>query len=575
MNFASHSRPDNNSSPAKEQRKRIQSRFIFRAAFCAMLIPLFCGTILAAQAVPNSQAAADTLPAPDNNSGSSEMTTEELLSLGQKQLAENLWFSAIETFTTCLEKDPKNAQALKGRSRAYSESGNKEKSLADDEQLAALSGTATSARETPAATQSKDGSATQPAPSPQTALTPTELASQLMSKGDFQGAINQFNCALKEKPNQPQLLSDRAGCYLFLAKKQQAKKDIDLAIKLNPKLDTAYARQAQFDNMNKDYTQAIVNAGRSITLNPKQGLAYSVRAITFFEMKQKPQAMKDAETGIANDPSFIAYYVRGQLLRDQKNDKPINDLTKAIEIAPHFIDGYVALAQTYGCRQRWDKALDVMSKCVRENPRNVSAYWNRSELNMLMTRYSDALYDANKIVELEPKLATSYSHRVEYLVALKRQNEAFQDCLRGLAIDPKNATLYSQRGALYMFREQYQDGITDTTKAIALDPKCAQAYVNRGACYAALEKYPQAQADLLKATALKPSDKDAWRNLGSVYAYLSKYPQAIVCYTKSINIDPRFASVYWDRGRTYRMLGKYELASRDLGIARALGYIPR
>ena len=91
----------------------------------------------------------------------------------------------------------------------------------------------------------------------------------------------------------------------------------------------------------------------------------------------------------------------------------------------------------------------------------------------------------------------------------------------------------------------------------------------------ALEKYPQAQADLLKATALKPSDKDAWRNLGSVYAYMSKYPQAVTCYTKSISIDPRFASVYHDRGVTYRILGKYDLASRDLGIARALGHVPR
>lgn len=558
MKFASNMQPqiDSKNSPKNNPNT---GRFAFRAAACAVLIPLLCGSFLAVQAIPQRPPIAEIQPLPEGSA--TESTVEELLSQGYKQLNDKLFFSAIETFTTCLEKDPKNVRALSGRASAYKESGELEKAQADEKQMQTLDAVT-------------DNYAVDKALSPEPEQpNPAEIAAQLMSKGDFQAAINQFNLALKEKPNQAALISDRAGCYMFLTKWDNAKADLALAQKLSPNLASAYARQAQLENHNKNYTQAIVNAGRSIALDSKQSLAYSVRANTFFQMKQLPQAMKDAEMAVANDPnSGLAYYMRGLLTLKQKNDKALNDLTKALELSPKFLDPYLPLAQIYADRLKWDKCLDVLTKCVRENPKSIEAYRLRSELYFLLTRYSDALRDANTMVELQPKTPAVYAHRVQILIALKRENEAYQDCVRGLSIAPKYAPLYSARACLYMFREQYNYGIADATRALALDPKCASAYVNRGACYAAMEKYPQAEADLLKATALAPRDKDAWRNLGSVCMYLSKYTQAINCYTKSISIDPRFASVYHDRGSAYRIIGKYDLAMRDLGIAQALGY---
>ncbi|HIN66214.1 MAG TPA: tetratricopeptide repeat protein, partial [Candidatus Obscuribacterales bacterium] len=60
-----------------------------------------------------------------------------------------------------------------------------------------------------------------------------------MARGDFQAAIVQFNIALKENPNQADLISERAGCYLFLTKWDKAKADIAQALKLNPNLASA------------------------------------------------------------------------------------------------------------------------------------------------------------------------------------------------------------------------------------------------------------------------------------------------------------------------------------------------
>ncbi len=565
MRFACRKLVQNGSKTSPS--KRAATRKVLQSAAGALLIALLYGCFLAALADPAnlpSGKAADTPPAePKGAANASEMSIDEMLNLGSKQLEDKLYFSAVETFTNCLEKDPANARAFAGRARAYRESGDTEKALLDEKQG-----------------QSKNAlpvSQDQSAPADKTAETkpasPAELAAQLMKKGDYQSALNQLNIALKAKPNQAELLSDRAGCWIMLYKFDKVKADLDLALKLNAKLDTAYARQAQLDNKHKDFTQAIVNAGRSIQLNPKQSLAYAVRAVTLSQTKQMPQAIKDVETAIANDPdSGYAYFTRGLLNLIQKNDKALSDFNKTIDLSPNFIDTYQEVAQLYADKRQWDKCVDTMSKCIRNNPRSVAAYKTRSQIFYLLTRYSDSLYDANKIVELEPNSANSYMARIEPLVALNRQNEAFQDCVRGLSHDPKNAMLYAQRGALYMFREQYDYGIADCSKAMTCDPKCATAYVNRGACYAAQEKYGPAAADLVKATALSPNDKVAWRNLGSVYCYQSKYPQAIICYTKSINIDPRFASVYHDRGRTYRIIGKFDLASRDLAIARALGY---
>lgn len=550
-------------------------RSAFRAAACAFLVPILCGWFLAASAEPEStpkakvaDAPAEPSPAETAGNATTEMSVDEMLSLAAKQLEDKLYFSAIETYTNCLDKDPRNARALAGRARAYKESGETEKALADEKQAQVLEETAAgplpaSQIETPDSPKETDKNSDDPG----------QLGAELLRKGDFKNALNHFNIALKKNQNQPELLSSRAACYLFLAKYDKAKVDLDLALKLDPKLASAYARQGQIANKNKDYTQTIVNTGRSITLDPKQSLAYGVRAIAFAQQKQLLQALKDADMAVANDPeSGLAYYIRGQLLANQKNDKPINDFKKAIELSPKYFEAYVSFAQLYANRLQWDKSVDVLSKFIRENPQSADAYKVRGDLYFILTRYADALYDANKVVELEPNKAASYVFRISKLIPMKRSAEALRDCMKGLSLEPKNASLYSQRSCLYMLSEQYNYGIADATRSISLDPKYAPAYVNRGACYAALEKYPQAQADFLKATILDPNDKDAWRNLGSVYFYLSKYAQAIPCFTKSISIDPRFASVYMDRGRTYRLLGKYELAARDIGIARALGH---
>ncbi len=84
--------------------KFANSRLAFRAAFCALLIPLFSGNFTPAQAVPHTSPAAETLPVPEGSSGASEMTSEEMLSLGLKQLEDKLYFSAIESLSNCLEK---------------------------------------------------------------------------------------------------------------------------------------------------------------------------------------------------------------------------------------------------------------------------------------------------------------------------------------------------------------------------------------------------------------------------------------------------------------------------------------
>lgn len=358
------------------------------------------------------------VPAEAGAGASTEMNAEELLSLGLKQLEDKFYFSAIESFSDCLDKDPRNLRALDGRQKAYKAAGETDKAEADAKKLLELSG---------------------------------------------------------EKSN--------------------------------------------------------------------------------------------ADSGVENDKKWTEKSA-------QQAIEKIADAALPASKTP-TVEEFIASAKAFSQKNLWDKAVDEMNKCVREYPKSVKAHKLRGELMFVMARYADALYEGNKVVELEPKKAASYTFRAGLLIANKRIQEAFQDCTKGLSLDPKNANLYAQRSCMYLLQQQYNYGIADATKAIALDAKCATAYTNRGACYAALEKYPQAQADLLKATALNPNDKDAWRNLGTTWIYMSKFNQAINCFSRSLSIDPRIASVYHDRGLAYRMLGKYDQANRDMGIARALGFVPR
>ncbi len=191
------------------------------------------------------------------------------------------------------------------------------------------------------------------------------------------------------------------------------------------------------------------------------------------------EALKALNVAIAADPQGAAeaYYYRG-LIRAEKGDVKagLDDLTQAIESAPHMPQAYAA----------------------------------RGSLYLLAGRPAKAIEDLNKAIELDPVHAPNYVNRGQAYMALQMNDLALQDFDKAIELDPSAVAAYFNRGVLYFQEKEIDKAIADFSTCIELDPDAPAPYFNRAVAYIEKDEREKAAVDL--AVYLKIAEDEMGRH---------------------------------------------------------------
>jgi tetratricopeptide (TPR) repeat protein len=159
---------------------------------------------------------------------------------------------------------------------------------------------------------------------------------QLQAK-DLQGAISNFDRAIRLDPNYAVAYFNRGFARRGLKDFQGALKDYDQAIRLNPNNQFAYYSRGLIRGRDlQDYQGAIADFSEAIRINPMFLGAYFSRARTReLDLKDYPGALKEYDQIILLNPSSAQAYFFRAGVRTQLGDKPgaIADLQKTAELA--------------------------------------------------------------------------------------------------------------------------------------------------------------------------------------------------------------------------------------------------
>jgi len=81
----------------------------------------------------------------------------------------------------------------------------------------------------------------------------------------------------------------------------------------------------------------------AIRLDPNYAPAYNSRAITYNELRQFDNALRDCDEAIRLDPNFPVFHnTRGVVLAHRgEYEKAIRDYNKAVDLNPGFADAYM------------------------------------------------------------------------------------------------------------------------------------------------------------------------------------------------------------------------------------------
>lgn len=92
----------------------------------------------------------------------------------------------------------------------------------------------------------------------------------------------------------------------------------------------------------------------------------------------------------------------------------VDDMGRAIEMAPDTGDYYDLRGQAYWYLREYERALEDFNKAIEVDPACARAYYHRGNFHEKLQRYESAIEDMNRAVELDPE-SNSYKRRLEEL----------------------------------------------------------------------------------------------------------------------------------------------------------------
>jgi tetratricopeptide (TPR) repeat protein len=232
-------------------------------------------------------------------------------------------------------------------------------------------------------------------------------------------------------------LGRRGYIYRLMKRYEEALKDFDQAIELNPKYHWAIAHRGKTYRSMKRYEEALKDFNLAIELNPKLDWMIANRGSTYRQMERYEEALKDFDC--------------------------------AIKLNPKYDWAIAQRGETYRLMERYEEALKDFDRAIELNPKPDWAIARRGETYLMLKRYEEALKDFDHAIELNPKPDWAIARRGETYLMLKRYNEALEDFNHAIddLKDDSDWCLY-QRALAYQGLNQVDKARVDLNNATKL-----------------------------------------------------------------------------------------------------------
>ncbi|XP_072617567.1 tetratricopeptide repeat protein 6 [Vulpes vulpes] len=228
------------------------------------------------------------------------------------------------------------------------------------------------------------------------------LGYNLQAQGKFQKAWNHFTIAIEVDPKCYLAYEGRAVVCLQMGDNFAAIQDINAAIKINTTAEFLTNRgvihefMGQQQNAMKDYQAAI-------SLNPTYSLAYFNAGNIYFHHRQFSQASDYFSKALKFDPenecATMNRAIANTILRKYKEAK--EDFAYVVESCPFWAAVYFNRAHFYCCLKQYELAEEDLSKALSLKPDDALIYNLRAEVRGKIGLTEEAVSDYIQALDLQ------------------------------------------------------------------------------------------------------------------------------------------------------------------------------
>ena len=274
-----------------------------------------------------------------------------------------------------------------------------------------------------------------------------------------------FDSNLKE--TLPEWVFQQGNFLMMLGQSNKAIEAYSHAIELNPN-NVAYNNRGAAYLKKGAYDQAIKDLNKAIKLNPNDAFAYNNRGTAYFGKGEFDRAIKDYNKAIElnlNDAG--AYCNRGAAyLKKGTYDRAIEDLNKAIKLNPNDVKTYNIRGTAYHIKGTYDRAIKDYNKVIELNPEFALSYHKRGFAYFLKGTYDRAIKDLNKAIKLDPDYVEAYNICGATYLVKGEPNRAIENYNKAIELNPEYAEAYYNRGEAWLRLRKWDKAKTDLTDAL-------------------------------------------------------------------------------------------------------------
>lgn len=305
-------------------------------------------------------------------------------------------------------------------------------------------------------------------------------------------------------------------------------------------------------------------------------LMYRLKKESFWAEKALAAA-RQAETSNGALPE-VHFALGSVFSATGKNSEAIEEIKRALQLAPNSDNGYIRLGHAYIKAGQSDAGLKALSRAVELNP----YYWdNHMQLGIAylqVGRNDDALKEFKQVTELNPRAASAYNN---IGVVYYRQSR-WSDCLpyfqKAIELKP-SYDAYSNVGTALFYLGRYREAIGMFQKAVQMDPNQEAAVANLADAYRQDQEWEKAQATYDRAIELtyeqlevNPQDASALGDLALYYAKKGGRAKALQLVSRARTIDATDNSLMYEEAVVDTLAGHSQEALQALERALSSGY---
>jgi tetratricopeptide (TPR) repeat protein len=302
---------------------------------------------------------------------------------------------------------------------------------------------------------------------PQSAETQYLVGCIHSDKGEKREAVKWFKSAADIEPENHKYAYAVADHSFEIGNMTEALLYYTKAVAIDGNDYVSLKRRAVIYNMNDEKKKAVEDIQYAAVLQPEDPEIYLI--IGDILSSHDVENNLDLEGSTVNEADK-SDEEENESENDKSEDKEKKDAeyyyTKALDLDPSYLQGYINRARYYTDNRRLDDALNDIETAVNIDGDADDVYMMRGIIHHVRGENADAVKDFQRVSSAAKFALQAFSYIAKCCNAMGKYNDAVEAANKGIALNSEFLNLYVNRGVALFHLEKYHQAIEDFKKVI-------------------------------------------------------------------------------------------------------------